>query len=99
MTLQTIKTTHKTIKPPYLECGKQSDQENGVLPLPKEIFQELNVMKNSKIKVVLLYDDETGKKDLARFCGKWQDERDAHTIIKEIYADRDKNTRSEMTAL
>ena len=68
--------------------------ENGVLPLPKEILQELNVMKNSKVKVVLLYEDEPRKKDLARFCGKWQDERDAHKIIKKIYADRDKNTRS-----
>ncbi|MDA3917971.1 MAG: hypothetical protein PF690_13505 [Deltaproteobacteria bacterium] len=57
--------------------------EKGVLPLPKEILQELNIMKNSKIKVVLLYEGEPGKKDLARFCGKWQDERDAHTIIKE----------------
>ena len=69
--------------------------ENGVLLLPKEILQELNVMKNSKIKVVLLYEDETAKKDLTRFCGKWQDKRDANEIIKGIYADRDKNIRSE----
>ncbi|MBT3177898.1 MAG: hypothetical protein HOK24_10885 [Desulfobacula sp.] len=69
--------------------------KNGVLLLPKKILQELNVMKNSKIKVVLLYEDEPGKKDLTRFCGKWQDKRDADTIIKEIYADRDKNIRSE----
>ena len=52
-------------------------------------------MKNSKIKVVLLYEDNPGKKNLTRFCGKWQDGRDAHEIIKEIYADRDSNTRSE----
>ncbi|MBT4023751.1 hypothetical protein [Desulfobacula sp.] len=38
--------------------------KNGVLLLPKKILQELNVMKNSKIKVVLLYEDEPGKKDL-----------------------------------
>jgi len=69
--------------------------ENGVLLLPKEILQELNVMKNSKIKVVLLYEDEPDKKDLTRFCGKWQDKRDANAIIKGIYADRDKNIRSE----
>jgi hypothetical protein len=69
--------------------------ENGVLLLPKEILQELNVMKNSKIKVVLLYEDEPGKKDLTRFCGMWQDKRDANAIIKGIYADRDKNIRSE----
>lgn len=70
--------------------------ENGILPLPKEIFQKLNVMKNSKIKVVLLYEDESDKKDLLRFCGKWQDKRDVHAIIKELYADRDKNIRSEV---
>jgi hypothetical protein len=69
--------------------------ENGVLLLPKEILQEMNVMKNSKIKVVLLYEDEPGKKDLTRFCGMWQDKRDANAIIKGIYADRDKNIRSE----
>jgi len=70
--------------------------ENGILPLPKEILKKLNIMKNSKVKVVLLYEDESGKKDLLRFCGKWQDERDAHEIIKELYADRDKNIRSEV---
>ncbi|MDA3788116.1 MAG: hypothetical protein PF503_06440 [Desulfobacula sp.] len=69
--------------------------ENGVLLLPKEILQEMNVMKNSKIKVVLLYEDEPGKKDLTRFCGMWQDKRDTNAIIKGIYADRDKNIRSE----
>ena len=70
--------------------------ENGILPLPKEILKKLNIMKSSKVKVVLLYEDESGKKDLLRFCGKWQDERDAHEIIKELYADRDKNIRSEV---
>jgi len=69
--------------------------ENGVLLLPKEILQEMNVMKNSKIKVVLLYEDEPDKKDLTRFCGKWQDKRDANAIIKGIYADRDNNVQSE----
>jgi len=48
------------------------------------------------MKVVLLYEDESGKKDLLLFCGKWQDERDAHEIIKELYAERDKNIRSEV---
>jgi hypothetical protein len=71
--------------------------ENGVLPLPKEILQKLNVPKNSKIKVLLMYEDEPDKKDLARFCGKWRDARDAHAIIEEIYADRDRNIRSEGT--
>ena len=70
--------------------------ENGILPLPKEILKKLNIMKSSKVKVVLLYEDESGKKDLLRFCGKWQDERDVHEIIKELYADRDKNIRSEV---
>lgn len=27
------------------------------------------------------------KRSLARFCGQWQDERDAEDIIAEIYAD------------
>lgn len=69
--------------------------KNGVLLLPREILQELNVMKDSKVKIVLLYDDKSGKKDLTRFCGKWQDKRDANEIIKGIYTDRNKNIRSE----
>jgi hypothetical protein len=70
---------------------------NGILPIPKEILGKLNVAKNSKIKVLLMYEEEPGKKDLARFCGKWEDARDAHAIVEEIYADRDKNIRSEGT--
>jgi hypothetical protein len=31
------------------------------------------------------------KKGLARFCGKWQDEREAEEIVTEIYGDRLKN--------
>jgi excisionase family DNA binding protein len=39
--------------------------------------------------------DKRKKKELAYFCGKWQDERDADDIVAEIYADRLNNTRSE----
>lgn len=42
---------------------------------------------------------EPPKKGLARFCGKWQDERDPDEIIAEIYADRQKNIRSEKVVL
>ena len=68
--------------------------ENGTFLLPKKILQKLNAVKNSKIRVVLLYENEPDKNDLTKFCGKWQDKRNADTIIKEIYADRDKNIRS-----
>ena len=70
---------------------------NGILPLPKEILDKLNVPKNSKVKVLLMYEEELGKKDLARFCGKWEDARDAHAIVEEIYTDRDRNIRAEGT--
>ncbi len=72
---------------------------NGIFSLPKKFLQELNINKNSKVKILLLYEDEPVKKRLAKFCGEWQDERNAHDILKEIYSDRDKNTRSERTEL
>jgi len=70
---------------------------NGVLPLPKQILDKLNVPENSKIKVLLMVEEEPAKNDLARFCGKWEDARDAYAIVKEIYTDRDSNIRSEGT--
>lgn len=68
---------------------------NGLLSVPPEILKQINIKKNSKIKVLILYEEDSESKSLGRFCGKWKDVRNADSIVKDIYKDRESNTRSE----
>jgi hypothetical protein len=68
---------------------------NGYLSLPPTIFSSLNLKVNSKIRILII--EET--KGLNRFCGQWQDERDAEDIVSEIYSERNNNNRSETQIL
>ena len=43
--------------------------------------------------------EKESQKSLSEFCGKWKDQRDADEIISEIYADREKNCRSDRFSL
>ncbi len=43
--------------------------------------------------------EEEQENDLSRFCGKWQDDRDAEEIVSQVYAERAKNIRSEKAVL
>jgi len=70
---------------------------NGYLSLPSTIFSRLNLKVNSKIRILII--EETKKSGLNRFCGQWQDERDAEDIVSEIYSERNKNNRSETQIL
>jgi len=67
--------------------------------LPPEILEKLHLKQKSKIKFLLLYEEETEKKGLNRFCGKWQDDKNPDEIINEIYESRSKNYRSEGSRL
>jgi hypothetical protein len=64
------------------------------LKLTEIIFANLKEMLSRRTDTEQDQDD-----DLSRFCGKWQDDRDAEEIVSQIYADRAKNIRSEKAAL
>jgi hypothetical protein len=67
---------------------------DGRLALPPEVVKQLNV-KRKKTRRIIIFTDKAPREDLSRFCGRWKDDRDADEIIREIYADRDKNCRSD----
>ncbi len=65
---------------------------DGHLSLPEEIRKKLNLKVHSRLHIALFPLKEN--KGLTRFCGKWQDKRDADEIIAEIINSREKNIRS-----
>ncbi len=71
---------------------------DGHLAIPEAIIKKLNLKSHSKLRISIL-PIETTKKGLTRFSGKWQDDRDADKIVKDIYKSRNKNTRSERIKL
>ncbi|MCK4765311.1 MAG: hypothetical protein KAW12_24130 [Candidatus Aminicenantes bacterium] len=74
---------------------------DGHLVLPPEVIKQIKTRskkKPTKRRIIILT-DEPRLHHLSRFCGKWQDERDADEIIAEIRADREKNVRSEKVCL
>ncbi len=68
-----------------------------------EKFQKLSIEEQLKlielisINLVKNFDiaEENQEDDLAQFCGKWQDNRSADEIVSEIYAERERNIRSD----
>jgi hypothetical protein len=70
---------------------------NGHLLLPPTIASQLNLEVNSQIRILII--EENKKRGLSRFCGQWQDERDAEDIVSEIYSARHQNNRSETSTL
>ncbi|MGD9731575.1 MAG: hypothetical protein AB7U45_05270 [Desulfamplus sp.] len=74
---------------------------NGTFSIPAELFKKIQLKKNSQVRILVLYEEPSyqgespSKKGIKRFCGKWQDDRDAHEIIDEIYQSRSRNSRSE----
>lgn len=72
---------------------------DGQLVLPPEIVRRLNLKKKNTHRIIIMNQKATSKKSLSDFCGKWKDDRDADEIISEIYADRDKNLRSDRFSL
>ena len=72
---------------------------DGHFSLPPEMLQTLNLKANSTVRVLIFHKEEAEKKGLARFCGKWQDERSADEIVAEIYASRRKNNRTDGVTL
>ena len=73
--------------------------DDGIVSLPPEILNKLNIKKNKTVKILLLYEEDYEIRNLSRFCGKWQDEKNVHDFVKEIYEDRAKNIRSENSIL
>jgi bifunctional DNA-binding transcriptional regulator/antitoxin component of YhaV-PrlF toxin-antitoxin module len=73
--------------------------DDGIFSLPSEILSKLNIKKNKKVKILLLYEEDNEIRNLSRFCGKWQDKKNVHDFVKEIYEDRAKNIRSENSIL
>lgn len=65
---------------------------DGHLSIPDTIIRKLNLKSHSQLRISILALD-TPKKGLSRFKGKWQDDREAVTIVKSIYKSRDMNRR------
>ncbi len=68
-----------------------------------EKFQKLSIEDQLKlielisINLAKNFDiiEEDQDDDQTQFCGKWQDNRSADEIVSEIYAERERNIRSE----
>ena len=71
---------------------------DGHLSIPESIIKGLKLKSHSKLRISILPVD-VKKKNLTRFFGKWQDDRDANEIVKDIYESRAKNMRSERVKL
>jgi hypothetical protein len=71
--------------------------DDGVFSLPPDILK--GIKKNTKVKILLLFEEESEHRDIGRFCGQWQDERNVHEVVKELYEDRKQNIRSEGSEL
>jgi len=80
-----------------------SDVERGIYKLSIEEQLKLTEIIFANLKTALRRQSDTEKEDqnddLSRFCGKWQDDRNAQEIVSQIYADRRKNLRSEKVVL
>lgn len=74
---------------------------DGHLVLPPEVVKQIKAKSNKRPtkRRIIIFTDEPRQHHLSRFCGKWQDDRNADEIIAEIRADRDKNLRSEKAGL
>ena len=71
---------------------------DGHLSLPSEISSRLNLKTYTKVRISIQKEND-GRKNLKRFCGKWQDNRDAEEIVGDILHNREKNQRSEAVCL
>ena len=69
------------------------ESENLVVPVSKEMI-------GKEVEIILLLESEdkksqTEKRGLARFSGRWRDDRSAEEIVSEIQAGRARNRRSD----
>lgn len=80
-----------------INCTAELTPE-GRLILPPEVVKQLKI-KSKTARRIIIFDEKKSRKKLTDFCGKWQDQRDATEIISEIYADREKNYRSDRFSL
>jgi hypothetical protein len=71
---------------------------DGHLSLPTEISGRLNLKTYTRVRISIQKENAAGK-NLKRFCGKWQDIRDAEEIVGDILHNREKSQRSENVCL
>lgn len=71
---------------------------DGHLSIPEAIIKKLNLKAHTRLRI-LIFPAGDEKKGLIRFCGKWQDNREADDIVTDIYQARRKNIRSERAKL
>ncbi len=71
---------------------------DGHLSIPEAIIKRLKLKAHSKLRIFIV-PIEKKNKDLSRFCGKWQEPREADEIVADIYKSRSKNIRSERVEL
>lgn len=66
---------------------------NGIYDGEKIVPKEpIPIEKGKNFKVIITFLEpvkEDEEIDLSKFCGAWEDERDAKEIVKEIYSQRD----------
>lgn len=69
---------------------------DGHLLLPAEIAEQIKPKTDTKTtRRIIILNEKTQSHRLSRFCGKWQDDRDADDIIAEIMVSRSNNVRSD----
>ncbi len=62
---------------------------DGHIDIPKNIREELNLQKNSMVRVTLVKEEDNRLTDeFLKLFGTWEDEREADEIIREIYGMR-----------
>jgi hypothetical protein len=66
---------------------------DGHLSVPDSVIKKFNLKSRSKLRISI-FPIKNDSKALARFCGKWQEDRRADDIIKDIYKSRSQNSRS-----
>jgi len=71
---------------------------DGCMILPEDIVRKMNIKMKSRLRILIL-NEEKPENNLNRFCGKWQDDKDAEDIISDIYKNRKNNFRSDRIEL
>jgi hypothetical protein len=73
--------------------------KDGRFSLPHDIMAQLDLTATNQVRILLLVPEKTTppKTNLSQFTAVWEDDRNADEIVAEIYADRDRNIRTNGT--
>lgn len=67
----------------------------GHFTLPPAMLQQIDFPQSQKVRVLIIYEEVPPKRTLARFGGRWQDQRSADEIVAALYAEREQNVSAD----